>query len=257
MQIFRLFNPALHMLAAALSLSLVACKDVASESREVTSSQNLRFIAAYPLEIAEPSGLSLAKNKQSLWTVSDRDGGIYQISLQGKVLSHFDSGHRDLEAITTIDSEQLAFTSERERKIVIARKDGTVVDSAPIGIPGSDNKGPEALTYDEDAEQFYVMQENPGILLTLNRDLEEIERRELKFAQDYSSISFDSGRKEFWVLSDRSNSIHVLDQSLRIQQSFSVNVEQMEGIAVDHHTRLVYLISDPLEMLYVFEFDAL
>jgi uncharacterized protein YjiK len=153
-----------------------------------------------------------------------------------------DSG--DLEGITNIDANHLAYIAERTRKIVVARKNGSVIEEAVIEISGSDNKGPEALTYDEVAQQFHIMRESPGLLITLNRELKEVSRRELKFAQDYSSISFDSKRKHLWVLSDQSKSIHVLDEALQIQQSYSVNVEQMEGIAVDHEAQL-----------YVFEFD--
>lgn len=246
----------LFLTVAVLLVAWVAYRKAHPEPILVDTSQNLRLVAAYRLDVREPSGLSLAPDKRSLWTVSDKDGSVYQISLEGKTLHHFDTGRGDLEAVTTMDANHLAFIAERERMIVITRNDGTVVNSAPVAISGPSNKGPEALTYDEHGEVFYVVQEHPGILLTLDRQLREIDRRELKFAQDYSSISFDSIRKEYWVLSDRSRSIHVLNEALQIQESFSADVKQMEGIAVDHEKRLVYVTSDPEAMLYVFEFDA-
>ncbi|WP_233246065.1 SdiA-regulated domain-containing protein [Coraliomargarita sinensis] len=240
-------------------IGLTACQELSesgADARHVSTSQNITFVAAYPLDVTEPSGLSLSKDKQSLWTVSDNDGGIYRIDLQGKSLGHFSTEHKDVEGVTTIDSEHLAFIDERARRIAIARKDGKIIREAAVPIPGSDNKGPEALSYDEDAAEFYIMQEKPGILIKLNSDLEEMARRQLKFAQDYSSISFDSKRKRLWVLSDKSKSIHVLDRDQNLIESFSVDVDQMEGIAVDHERQLIYLISDPRSELYIFAFNA-
>lgn len=255
MNVFCQSKLAFCFFAGCLSSGLMACSDLGSQTAAVSTSQNLRFVAAYPVDVAEPSGLSLSKDNLSLWTVSDKTRGIYQISLQGTVLSHFQSERGDLEAITTIDAQHLAFLSERDRVIVVTRNDGRIIEEAKISLSGSKNKGPEALTYDEDAEQFHVIQESPGILLSLNRQFEEVARRELEFFQDYSSISFDSERKQFWVLSDLSHSIHVLDQDLRLQQSYSIDVKQMEGIAIDQKARRIYVVSDPLSALYVFEFD--
>lgn len=256
MNCHRLFRTSTYATALYFALGHTGCQDSEQLPTTVSSSRNLKFVEAYSVDVPEPSGLTLSKDNRSLWTVSDSDGQIYQIDLQGNVISQFQSNHGDLEGITTIDDQHLAFIAERARTIIIAQKDGKILQEAIIEIPGSDNSGPEALTYDEHAEQFHIMQESPGKLITMNRQLEEVERRELKFAQDYSSISFDSERKHFWVLSDQSKSIHVLDQDLSILQTFSADVEQMEGIAIDLDASLVYLISDPLDQLYIFEFES-
>ncbi|CAA6676810.1 MULTISPECIES: SdiA-regulated domain-containing protein [unclassified Lentimonas] len=245
-----------YLATLCLTFGNTGCKKNKINLADVATSQNLKLIGAYPIAVKEPSGLSLAKDNQSLWTVSDTNGHIYQIDLKGAVLNHFPTGYDDLEAISTIDAQHLAFIAERDRKIVIARKDGTILEEAIIDIPGFDNKGPEALTYDEDAEEFHIMQESPGLLIKLNRQLEEISRRNLNVAEDYSSISFDSESKHLWVLSDRSRNINVLDENSTILGSFSADIEQMEGLAVDHENRLIYIISDPDETLYVLEFES-
>ena len=183
-------------------LSLTFWQVGCDNEQNVSTSSNLKLVGHYPVALQEPSGLSLSKDNQSLWTVSDKDGQIYQVDLQGEVLSNFPSSHDDLEAITTMDEQHLAIIAERSRTIVIAQKDGKILQEATIDIPGSDNQEPEAFTYDEVAEQFHIMQESPGILVTMNRQLEEVSRRQLKLAEDYSSISFDSARKQLWVLSD-------------------------------------------------------
>jgi uncharacterized protein YjiK len=243
----------LRFVVVCMALGLASCKG--HQPSTVSTSQNLRLINTYTVAVPEPSGLTLSKDGRSLWTVSDRDDGIYQIDLQGKVLRHFSVEYEDLEGVTTIDDSHLAFISERANKIVVARKDGTILRERTIAISGSSNKGLESVSYDEDTALFYVLQERPGILITLNDQLEEVGRREIKFAQDYSSISFDSARQQLWVLSDLSKSIHVLDLDLRVQESFSVDVKQMEGLTIDHEAHLIYLISDSLSRLYIFEFD--
>jgi uncharacterized protein YjiK len=245
----------LGLVFAFCNFNFLGCKPN-FDPESISTSENIRLVAAYPLNVEEPSGLSLSTDRKSLWTVSDDDGGIYQVDLEGKTIGHFPTTHNDVEGVTTIDSGHLAFIDERTRKIVIAGKDGRIIRMGDIPIPGSDNKGPEALSYDEDAAEFHIMQEKPGILITLNADLKETSRRQLKFAQDYSSISFDSKNKRLWVLSDQSKSIHVLDTNSNLIESFSINVYQMEGVAIDHEAQRIYVISDPLSKLFVFEFDA-
>ena len=44
------------------------------------------------------------------------------------------------------------------------------------------------------------------------------------------------------------------DEHSTILETFSVDVEQMEGLAIDLENHLIYIISDPLEALYVFQF---
>lgn len=251
--------PAFLLIAISAGFGAAACEDRDQpppfDPAPVTTSPNLTLVGSYPLAIKEPSGLSLAKDGQSLWTVSDENGAVYQFDLQGKTIGHFRTNFKDLEAIATMDANMLAFVSERTRELVVARTDGTIIRRATIDMPGAQNSGPEALTYDEERGQFHLMQEKPGLLITLDADLREISRRELSFARDYSSLTFESQRQLFWILSDESRTVHVLDQDFRMQTNFSIDIQQMEGIAVDSENRLLYIVSDPLERLYVFRFD--
>lgn len=241
--------------SALLLCGLIGCKEAEeSPSPAVAASKSLTLIDSFPLAIREPSGLSLSKDGRSLWAVSDNDGRAYEIDLQGKILRSFRTGHQDLEGIAAIDGETLAFIAERTREIVITTTDGQVLRRGTIELEGSVNKGPEALTCDQDLEVFHLMQEKPGLLITLDSQLREIARRELAFAKDYAGIFFEPQRQHFWILSDESKTIHVLDTNFEVQTSFSVNIEQMEGIAVDHEKQLVYVVSDPLAKLYVFRF---
>lgn len=248
------FNGIKVVLALAV-LGLAACDEQAADIAPPATSENIRFLESHDIRVAEPSGLALSADGKSLWTVSDEDGSIHRLDLEGRTLARIETSHSDVEDIAAIGPDKLAFIAERERLIVVTDMEGHTLREAKIPMLGSDNKGPEGLCYDEVSAEFHVLQELPGTLLTLNADLRETARRHVDFAQDYSGIRYDSDRRHFWILSDQSESIYVLNQGLEPIKSFSIDVKQMEGLAIDHRNRRIYVISDPLAELYVFEFD--
>jgi uncharacterized protein YjiK len=227
----------------------------ADEPVTAPNRQNLRLIGEYRLKIPEPSGLSLAHDRASLWAVSDRDGRAYQISLRGEVLKSFATGLPDLEGVAVVDAETVAVVSERDRKIAVFTTGGRRLRGGRVDISGKDNKGPEGLAYSTASGHFFVVREKPGMLIELDAKFNEVRRERLRFAKDYSSISHEPDRDRLWVMSDQSKSIHVIDHTGAIQASYTTNIQQMEGLAVDHQSRRLYVVSDPLSMLYVFEFS--
>lgn len=222
----------------------------------VTSSRNLRLIGQYPVAIKEPSGLALSADGKSLWVVSDSNGRVYQTDLKGKVLTSFRTGLRDLEGITAIDATTLAVLAERDREIAVFTTRGSLLRRGKINIPGHDNKGPEGLAYDKESGDFLIVTELPGILIRLNPSFKETFRRPLEFAIDYSSLSYEPATKRLWVLSDQSRSISVLNKNLKIENQFTTNIRQLEGVAIDKSNRRLFVISDPLATLFVFEFST-
>ena len=221
----------------------------------IATSDNLRLIASYPIAVKEPSDLCLSPDRQSLWTVSDEEGEVFQMSLTGKVLRHFKSNLPDLEGITTVGESSLAILSERNRELEIVDYDGNVQSRSKIDMPGERNSGPESVTFDEAASVFYTLKEqSPGLLLTLDRNLHEISRTSLNFAQDYSAMSYEATRGHLWVMSDQSKSMFVLDSNMKIQTAFSANIPQPEGMSVDYLARKLYVVCDKTAMLYIFSF---
>jgi uncharacterized protein YjiK len=109
----------------------------------------------------------------------------------------------------------------------------------------------------EQEREFVVVNEVAGLLIRMDEEFRESSRKELRFAQDYSSITVDSERNELWVMSDLSGSIFLLTEQLDMVTSFSTNIQQLEGIAVDHANHRMYMVSDPLSRLYVMDFEAL
>jgi uncharacterized protein YjiK len=235
-----------------LVCGLVSCGERAAA---VSTSGNLTLAGEFDLEIPEPSGLCLGADGKSLWMVSDDDGCVYRTDLEGKVLSRFETGLRDLEGIATVDGETVAVLAEREREIVVFSNEGKLLRRGKIGLPGDDNYGPEGLSYDRDAREFVVVNEVAGLLIRMDEEFRESSRKELRFAQDYSSITVDAERDELWVMSDLSGSIYLLTEQLDMVTSFSTNIQQLEGIAVDHANHRIYVVSDPLSRLYVMDFE--
>ncbi len=245
--------PANSRLAPGLLCAvLVSCGD---KEAPVASSGNLRLVGQHLLEVPEPSGVCLATDRESLWMVSDDDGHIYQTDLRGRVLRRFPTGLRDLEGIAMIDAGTLAVLAERDREIVLFTAEGELLRRGRVEVSGNDNKGPEGLCYDPMAGEFFVIDETGGALIRLDAEFRELSRSRLDFARDYSGLLVDAERDLLWVLSDLSGTIHLLGKNLDMLTSYSTNIRQLEGIAVDHEKRRMYLVSDPMRTLYVMDFD--
>lgn len=240
---------------ASLVLAITGCRDAPDADLVVAASGNLKFIKSVDIDIEDPSGLSLSQDLKSLWVVCNESGQVYRIALDGRIIEKFQTSFLDLEGIATIDASHLAFIPERSRTIVVTLNDGTILQEAPLPILGDDNLGPEGLAYDSLAEEFHIIKEKPGTWITLNKELEPVRERQLEFAMDYSSLSFDCERRNLWVMSDESRSVHVIDEAGQIKASFSFDIEQMEGLAVDYENQRLYIVSDALSKLYVFDFD--
>lgn len=252
-----IFRAALTGLSfALLSGCGKAGKKEVSGTPEMGTSANLQLIAEYLIDVKEPSGLSLAKDGQSLWTVSDDNGEVVQLDLEGKVLKRFQSGLRDLEGVTTLGHERLALLSEHSREVVITDLEGGVLKRAKFDLGSGRNKGPESVTFNETESVYYILRElSPGVLLTIDEDLQEVERRQLDFAKDYASMSYEPVRGHLWVMSEQSKAIYVLNMDLKIQTVFSMDIVQPEGMTVDYDRRRIWVVCDKTSKLYVFSFS--
>lgn len=240
----------------APALLLMSCNPAGRKGGDgFVASHVLDRTGVYSLQTKEPSGLCLSESGKSLWTVSDSDGEICEISFTGVELRRLKTGFNDVEGIATHSDTSLALILERSRELVIVDLFGREKRRASIDIQGIKNEGLEGLAFDRTAEVFYLLKEkSPGLLVILNRDMKEQSRHVLRFAADYSSIDFDPVRKHLWVMSDESKSIHVFDLNLTRVASFAVDVRQPEGLAVDYQNKKIYVVCDSREKLYVFTF---
>lgn len=222
----------------------------------VTYGDNLKLLETHELKVPEPSGVSLGDDGKSLWIVSDEAGAIHQVSLRGDPIQELSADETDVEGIANLGDGRLAVIAERGRKLVILDAAGNRLTEEKLAIPGEDNSGPEAVAFNRQTREFYVLKEkNPGLFVILDENLRETGRKEFRFARDYSALDLEPVRQHLWVLSDESQSIHVFDHGMDLITTFSTSIPQAEGLAVDYPNKRLYLVSDATAKLYVFSFE--
>jgi uncharacterized protein YjiK len=216
----------------------------------------LELISSHHLNVPEPSGLCLSKDKKSLYTVSDASGDIYNISLDGKLLRKLNLNANDPEGIA-LDSLQNFFwiAEESGRQIKQVDMQGNVKTSFPLDLAAGSSSGLEGIAAAPDGHIWLVHEKNPRSLLKLNSMLNiEIEFNP-KTASDYSGLCSDTLSGRFWILSDQDEMLFLWDESEGVLEKYSINIKKAEGLAIDFQIRIIYVVSDSEEMLYLFKMD--
>lgn len=123
-----------------------------------------------------------------------------------------------------------------------------------LDLKGRLNEGLEGICYDSRTKNFYFLNEKrPGLLIKTDSTFEEIFRKELTFAKDYSDIFFSNGDNTLWILSDESQKIIQTDLSGNKILEYGINVKQPEGLVVDYELKKIFIVSDKKEELYEFK----
>lgn len=224
------------------------------DRQETPKLQKLTIKNSVKLSVPEPSDLALSFDKKYLWTVSDQNSTVYMINKKGKILKSFKVDAEDLEGITVIDSTKLAVIAERTREVLVIDTSGAVIRRAKLNLKGRLNEGIEGICYDPQENSFYLVNEKrPGLLIITDSEMKIKSKTELKFAKDYSAISFDNFDNSLWVLSDESRKFYKIDRKGKVLQEFQIFINQPEGIAVDQKNKKVFIVSDQTEKLYEFD----
>lgn len=216
--------------------------------------EKIKPIEIHSLKISEPSGLALSKD--NLWIVSDRKSTVYMTNLKGKEEFSFKIKNADLEGITVINDSLLAIVKEVSRQVVITDFYGNEIYSSSFDLDGSKNSGLEGITYNASTEHFYLVNEkDPVLLITADKNLNEVSRKKIKGVRDLSGISYSVKENCLWLLSDEERKIIKSSLDGDFITEYKISVDQPEGIAVDDENGLIYVVSDKEEKLYVFEID--
>lgn len=242
------------MIFTGLFVLLNACDKATSLPQE----RNLELLFSYSVTVPEPSGLALAADGNSLWTVSDESGKLYRMDLQGQTLSSIDIEGEDLEGVAAGPSAgQLWVVEERKRELLKVDLTGSVLERHSLAVEQNElNAGLEGVTYDARSGQLYLLNEHdPRVLLKTATDGTIRNTRAIDYLKDLSGIDFDSTDSTLWLVSDESAQIVHCDTSGNKLESFTIDVQQAEGIAVNHADSLIYIISDPEEKLYIYKTD--
>jgi uncharacterized protein YjiK len=227
------------------------------------------------------SGLSYDPDRKSLFTVTNQNPELVELSLDGRVLRRIPLvGFGDAEAVEYISPGTYVISDERRLRLIQIHVDDNTksLDAAQaeqltLGITASGNKGYEGLAYDSVGKRLFVARERdpvqiievrgfprtnseaPGNLQVISNS-----KRDGRLSvRDLSSLQFDETSGHLLALSDESKRILELDTSghpigsgslAKGAMGLSKDVPQAEGMAMDAEGAL-YLVSEP-NLFYVF-----
>jgi len=235
--------------AIFLLVILAACSN---QNKEKFSPELINTIK---LNMPELSGLAISYDGKFLWTVSDSNSTVYQISFEGEIQKSFTVNGGDLEGVTQINDSTLAVVLERDRTILIIDTSGNELNRIEIIKEGDLNSGFEGITFNPGSGHFYILNEkDPGSLIEIDDFYNFVKETKLKFAKDYSGIHYDAGENILWIISDESSLIAKCDLNGNLIGKTELKLRQIEGVAVDNKNKKLYIISDIKEELYVFQF---
>lgn len=205
---------------------------------------------SYELSIAEPSGLSYAADKQSLFTVSD-EGMVYEISLTGATIRQLPYIGSDLEGITVNPISSTIYVCEEGKgDLVKLNSSGNAQESYNIlNNPG--NSGLEGLTYNAQSDEFYLLKEkDDGLLITYSVNTNVSTSINLGFSSDYSGIYYNESTQKLWIISDEARTLTQCNLSGSAIKSYDFPISGVEGIVVNDEETVAYIVSDTNNKLY-------
>ncbi len=227
------------------------------------------------------SGLSYDPDRNSLFTVTNQNAEMVELSLDGRILRRIKlSGFGDAEAVEYISPGIYVISDERQQRLIKVHVDDSTqsLDAAnaeqlTLGLNAGGNKGYEGLAYDRKGERLFVARERDPVQIIEVRGfpkasadgpsnlqvISDSKRDAGLFVRDLSSLQFDQNSGHLLALSDESRQIVELDIDGRPIGSSSLNkgqmglsksVPQAEGVAMDDNG-VLYLVSEP-NLFYVF-----
>jgi uncharacterized protein YjiK len=234
-----------------LTLSHYKCN---TNRQESPIARNLYLQKVTPIKVPEPSGLALSFDDNYFWSVGDSDSKVYKLDLSGNIVKSFIVNGEDLEGVTVIDSTNLAVILERTREVVVVDTSGKEIKRKKFDLKGKLNEGLEGICIDVIKGDFYFLNEKrPGLLIRTDNNFNEIFRKEIKLAKDYSDIFFSKDDNTLWILSDESKKIIQTDLSGKKIKEYKINVDQPEGLVIDSKNKKIFIVSDKKEELYEFK----
>ncbi|SEC84111.1 SdiA-regulated domain-containing protein [Pseudomonas kilonensis] len=228
------------------------------------------------------SALTFDPIRKSLFTVTNKNAEMIELSLDGKILRRIALiGFGDPEAVEFISEDTYVITDERQHRLIKIHleADTRFLDAADaeqmtLGVHMSGNKGFEGLAYDSVGKRLFVAKERDPMLIYEVHGfphhnpeksyavhvINNPKRDAGLFVRDLSSLQYDERSGHLLALSDESRLIIELDIDGRPLSTLSLskgrqglqkNVPQAEGLAMDDDGNL-YLVSEP-NLFYVFK----
>ncbi|SEM82677.1 Uncharacterized protein YjiK [Pseudomonas sp. ok272] len=231
---------------------------------------------------ADVSALTYDPVRKSLFTVTNKDSELIEMSLDGRILRRIALvGFGDPEAVEFISADTYVISDEYQQRLIkVHLEDDTqFVDAADaeqmtLGLHIGSNTGFEGLAYDIKGRRLFIAKERNPMLIYEVQGFPHVKAEKSYavhvvnnpkrdaglFVRDLSSLQYDERSGHLLALSDESFLVIELDVdgrplstlSLRKgRQGLQKTVPQAEGIAMDDDGTL-YLVSEP-NLFYVFK----
>lgn len=212
-------------------------------------------INSYDLQIQEPSGLAFGKDYQTLWVVSDiSDGNIYEIDFEGNILRCLDFRGDDLEGITYDQTEDVLWAIDEQRnEIIKLSPDQGELDRSAIPVLASADHGLEGISLENQNKYWIANEKLPKKLFLLNSDFSIEQEFEPDLAEDYSGLCVNPTNGTLWIVSDESQLLIKWSPHNGIAEKFDLPMKKAEGIAINHQSKQIFIVSDLEQKLYQLE----
>lgn len=228
------------------------------------------------------SALTFDPIRKSLFTVTNKNTELVELSLDGKILRRIALiGFGDPEAVEFISEDIYVITDERQQRLIKVHLDDDTqfLDAAEaeqmtLGVHMSGNKGFEGLAYDSVGKRLFVAKERDPMLIYEVHGfphhnpeksyavhvINNPKRDAGLFVRDLSSLQYDERSGHLLALSEESRLIIELGIDGRPLSTLSLSkgrqglqktVPQAEGLAMDDDG-ILYLVSEP-NLFYVFK----
>ncbi len=246
-------NKKILVLSLVAALAFSRCNT--NENKQ--SKDPFGLVNSYKINVPEPSGLSFAADNKALYTVSDKTNMIYKLSLDGKLIEKINTTAEDLEGIVFDNTDtSIWIADERKRNLLNVDLKGKTLKSLNLDIASKKkNSGIEGLTINKNTGNLLCLNEKkPGLLIEADKNGKILKTDNLDFAKDYSGVYHDAQTDNLWIVSDKSMTITRLNTKGKIEYTYQTEIESMEGIVLDTKNRLMYIVSDELEKLFVFKY---
>jgi len=241
-------------------------------------------LEAQPIEGLDDdvSALTYDPDRQTLFTVTNKQPQIIELSLEGKVLRKIElHGFGDPEAIEYISRNVYVLSDETHQRLIRVELNddtrelqGDDAEQLSLALGRGGNSGFEGLAYDSVGKRLFVAKERKPVHIYEVRGfpyeqsqqpfkvhvVEDLEHNRNLFVRDLSSLQYDERSGHLLALSDESRLVLELSADgepisslslLRGMSGLSRSVPQAEGIAMDEAGTL-YLVSEP-NLFYVFK----
>ncbi len=215
---------------------------------------DLTVLGEYLIAVPGPSGLSFSSNEQSLWTVSDNTGKIYQITFTGELQNTLNWIGDNPEGVFCDPADGSFYVvEERISSVVHLNNQGTEIERFQIDTGGSGNSGPGGIAF-RDGTFFIINEKQPAQVCQMNANWQTVVTYDIGFS-DISGICWDNSRSTFWLVSDQARALFSWTPEAGVNEVYDLgDIVKAEGVVVSPNGK-VRIVSDSSSRLYVLQLE--